>query len=607
MPVLDVRWGTEFQINADMFHPALGALPNGTLVAVFGDGSVPDTHKFDVIRGEFIRGDGVVLPDTFKVNSARQVWLQDTDIAVRDDGTFMVGYTESYNGWNIRARVFTSEGDPVAHGVAVTSPGSTWDPSIVVSGKGRFAMFATSYLAGAAVPDGVESDGYGVAGWVVNAKGKVVTDMFTANTTTVDDQFAPDTTALTGGGYLAAWRDESASVFGAYGPVTIAMQRFNATGAKLGPEIMVTPTAEVARWEPQVTGLADGGVALAFLERTKVAEATYTESWRMMIYNADGVATTAAFDIPGTTGAKSLDMLTLPDGRLFLAFRDPDGSPSIKGAVLESDGAAATGVFDVSTGPVAGDADPLLALMPDGRVAIAWDDGADGLEAQFIDARTAPVNLHGTADNDFLAGTAFRDRLILGAGGDRAMAGGDNDVVKGQAGNDVLFGGAGEDILAGGPGRDKLFGDADNDQIDGGGGNDKLYGGDGDDELTGYAGRDTFIGGAGRDGLYGGPGVDKFVFLDVTDSLRNAPDLIKGFDSKERVNLRAVDADALADGNQSFDWLGKKAFTGDAGELHYVTRGRMAIVTADVDGDGVADMKIIVSGVTHLDAGDFLL
>ena len=60
-------------------------------------------------------------------------------------------------------------------------------------------------------------------------------------------------------------------------------------------------------------------------------------------------------------------------------------------------------------------------------------------------------------------------------------------------------------------------------------------------------------------------------------------------------------------------WLGSAAFSHQAGQLHAVrinfaghTHDR-TIVEADTNGDGVADIQIVLTGLIHLTVKDFIL
>lgn len=168
-----------------------------------------------------------------------------------------------------------------------------------------------------------------------------------------------------------------------------------------------------------------------------------------------------------------------------------------------------------------------------------------------------------------------------------------NDALVGDSFANALTGGAGNDSLAGGLGDDVLDGGTGNDTLSGGSGNDVLKGGDGNDILNGYAGADTLTGGAGA---------DIFRFHALSDSAPDAPDIILDYDPTQgdKIDLAYIDANSLAAGRQSFK-IGGDTFTHKAGELIRFQSGMDLILQGDVNGDGIADMAIILKDFALVD------
>jgi Ca2+-binding RTX toxin-like protein len=129
----------------------------------------------------------------------------------------------------------------------------------------------------------------------------------------------------------------------------------------------------------------------------------------------------------------------------------------------------------------------------------------------------------------------------------------------------------------------------------------RLNGGGGGDSLTGGTGNDQLSGGAGADTLTGGSGTDYFIFSNVTDSSVSAgdqvSDFVAGTDLLMFIGLQ----------RGGFDFLGANAFSGSGNsEARFddVTK----ILSIDSDGNGSADMRITLTGVSlaSLSVGDFL-
>lgn len=194
-------------------------------------------------------------------------------------------------------------------------------------------------------------------------------------------------------------------------------------------------------------------------------------------------------------------------------------------------------------------------LLPDGVGGYATGDRLLNFE-----------NITGSAHNDQLFGNNLANVLSGGAGA---------DILYGDAGDDILDGGTGRDALNGGNGNDRLFGGADSDVLNGGDGADRLYGGIGDDVLTGGVGNDVFV----------------FAELGGRDSIT---DFRRG---QDKIDLSGLDADTRTEADESFHWIGNRAFSGSAGELQlYRDRGDY-FLAGDVDGDKIADFVIGLDNV----------
>jgi Ca2+-binding RTX toxin-like protein len=155
--------------------------------------------------------------------------------------------------------------------------------------------------------------------------------------------------------------------------------------------------------------------------------------------------------------------------------------------------------------------------------------------------------------------------------------------------------------IAGNDGVNKLVGSGFADTISGGGG---------DDEVKGKGGADSLTGGAGRDIFTGGGGSDIFVFADGDFGNSQATaDKIADFHHNEadQIDLSLVDADTLLGGDQAFTFIGTSAFTHTAGELRYQEINGLTFLYGDMDGDGVKDMMIKLSGLHAMVSADFVL
>ena len=85
-------------------------------------------------------------------------------------------------------------------------------------------------------------------------------------------------------------------------------------------------------------------------------------------------------------------------------------------------------------------------------------------------------------------------------------------------------------------------------------------------------------------------------------------DMARGLD---RIDLSRLDASSLTSGLQDFHWIGAAGFSGTgvaaAGQLRWTVTPGGVLAEADLNGDGRADMQIMLTGITALAQADFIL
>ncbi len=168
-------------------------------------------------------------------------------------------------------------------------------------------------------------------------------------------------------------------------------------------------------------------------------------------------------------------------------------------------------------------------------------------------------------------------------------------------------GGSLSDVLRGNGVANTLNGLADHDKLYGGGGADRLWGSSGNDTLRGDNGNDTLGGGTGKDVLEGGAGADDLVFTSLKHSaIGSGRDTIRGFTAGvDDIVLTDIDANGSASGNGSFRLDTGGSFS--RGEIRQTMTSDGLLIRLNADGDGDAEMEILVTGVTRPLAGsDFL-
>jgi Ca2+-binding RTX toxin-like protein len=220
----------------------------------------------------------------------------------------------------------------------------------------------------------------------------------------------------------------------------------------------------------------------------------------------------------------------------------------------------------------------------------------DGIDYRNMDQSLQTVTGNGTITVDLVVDVVngFLESLNFNGGG-IVVSGAVNFVINGTGFSDsIKINTATAATVLGGDGNDQIRGSALADIINGGAGADKIIGFTGADVITGGTGSDQFrYLFAGDSGV--GAGADR-----ITDYT------IGG----DRLNFALIDANAATAGDQAFNFVGTAAFANTGiGQIRYTNSGTDLLVQVDVNGDGVADMEIILQGLngSTLTAADFIL
>ncbi len=202
---------------------------------------------------------------------------------------------------------------------------------------------------------------------------------------------------------------------------------------------------------------------------------------------------------------------------------------------------------------------------------------------RFEDYRDAEGNrLYAFTDTD---GDGFGDAISLTlTDGDAQW---DGDGVANGSVVDPGFLARGAIEINGNRRNNRLNGNILANQIRGKGKRDVLIGDLGDDLLRGGRGNDRLNGGEGADIVIGGRSVDRFVYSSLIESTVERSDTIQ-FNQRDRIDLRRLDANASRKGNQAFQFVADREFSGKAGELRLFD----SRLLADVDGDRKADFAL---------------
>lgn len=426
------------------------------------------------------------------------------------------------------------------------------------------------------------------------------------NSITGAGYIGPSLAASRDGNYAVSWHQETDQGGGLRG-YAVWTQVFRPDGTPVAAARITAPLTP----DPDTSTGADqrgseiaarniGGYALGWMREDGEVGAETDVYFRLL--GADGstltnpVHVTAGFG-PGDKVLQ--DVVDLGEGRTLITFfhQIPDAIDDIYdggvlyGRVMGPRGSGLTSAFRITDdGPYEDMGEGNTIINQHGQIVSTFSTEityADDEDVMIVARSLTLPQVSGTSGNDRMIGTLVNDQLSGGAGHDNLSGGRGNDRLLGGSGNDVLNGGASRDLLDGGAGKDVLHGGPGRDRLVGGSGADKLYGGTEDDQLTG---------GTGADLLSGGAGADLFIFTDPDDSpVGGGRDRIVDFQrGSDHIDLRAFDLDF---GGTS----------GGADKVWYARIGDGSVVHADTNGNGRADLSVVLNGITALSVDDFLL
>ena len=324
-----VRFGTEFLVNtiiaSDQTESSITALADGRFAVCWRDQSGTADTSAAGIRAQVFNADGTVAGPSFQVNTITTANQNQASITALTNGRFVVSWTDQS-----------------------ASAGDTSQEAI------RAQIFS--------------------------ADGTKVGAEFVVNTTTAFDQRDSSITALAGGRFVVCWNDPSDGTSGR----GIRAQIFNADGSKSGLEFVVNSTRAFEQSDPVITGLANGGFAVCWMDWSATSGPGSDSSGkaiRAVVFDANGVALGTGLDfvVNSTTAGDQFEpsITDLANGGFVISWTDgvpSGGNSSVRAQVFDANGARVGGELLVNTTLTGNQHDSTTAALADGRFVVCWVD-----------------------------------------------------------------------------------------------------------------------------------------------------------------------------------------------------------------------------------------
>jgi Ca2+-binding RTX toxin-like protein len=499
--------GADFHVSQQVFEnqalPRTATLENGNVVVMWNDDSVEGASNLGVYyrvldpREDFLGAPSFVT-NALRVNS-------------------------------------TITGQQIADAKALTA---LRDGGFVIAWNGN----GTDAVTGTADSAGVFYQVFNSAGQKLDANGTPVNQAVAterlANASTAQTQVNPAVVGLKDGGFFIVW-----SQLGAPGDASLQGllgQRFDASGAKVGGEILINANTTGNQIGPSITLLDDGTVAVAWAGQGVTTGNDEDVFVRLLRFGSSGGNDTllGGTGIDLLFGEEGADLLyggggidTLFGGGEVDTLEGEGGADTISGGTGRDFASYALSASQVTVNlndaaiERGGDAEGDVLSLIEHVIGSSFGDTIIGQSAaNLLDPASARQDnsLVGLDGNDSLYGLSGLDHLQGGSG---------DDLLQGGSGADSIAGGAGSldtvsyadsnagvtvDLSSGAPGAggtaqgdvltevENVIGSQHADTLIGTAGVtvSSLYGGSGNDTLDGRQGGDLLDGGAGSDWAY---------------------------------------------------------------------------------------------------------
>lgn len=443
-------WGSEFLVNttttSDQRSPVITTLSNGRFVVAWQDLSADGGD----IRAQMFLADGTKFGSEILVNTETTNVQHQPAITALPAGGFVVGWTDNSplqfgtGGAIVKVQAFNASGVKVGSETPVPAEAEGVQQQLTLLSTNT--GFLAAWLDEGGDDPGVEN----LRGRFFNSAASPASSELPLNATTLNLQSDPSMARLSNGNIVVTFTDNSQSLGDASG-VSVHGRIFTSAGAPIAGEFLINETTAFDQTESYVAALSGGGFVAAWRDLS-----TDLGDVRARVFNNAGTEVVSEFVVntvaAGIHAAPAI--AGLPDGRFVIAFfaNDNGTNADIHAQVFLANGARDGDEFIVQTDMTNSQDSPSITVLADGRFVISWFDRSPalgdiggGVHARIFDPRPSGGTQTGTSGTDVLAGTVFSDTLF-GFGG--------NDRLAGDSAADTLNGGTGIDVMTGGNGND---------------------------------------------------------------------------------------------------------------------------------------------------------
>jgi Ca2+-binding RTX toxin-like protein len=337
----------------------------------------------------------------------------------------------------VRAQIFEANGTAVGPEFTVDTSGEHQTDAVVAKlAGGGFVIAWEERLSGS------DGSGSSIGYQVYGADGLPLGGEGRANSRTLQDQIRPSIAGLEGGGFVITWTDTSDYNDDDSSWSAVRGQIFSASGSFVGSEFLVNSVTDRNQTASSVAALQGGGFAVVWQDESpqdsnhSYVRVDYGSDIAIQVFDSsankvggqrvvDDLTPPPAFSssLMGRVTAQNPVVAVLANGTMAVAWADAiDGF--VKTRLLNADGTPAGAVINVATWLGTSNPAPSIVALADGGYAVSWtssfpegrDDSGLGVLARVFGPDGSPQGIDFLV-NSTTAGDQLSSAMLAFANG----------------------------------------------------------------------------------------------------------------------------------------------------------------------------------------------
>ncbi|WP_417683881.1 tandem-95 repeat protein [Roseibium sp.] len=309
--------GAEFQVNtyvnSTQYLPSVASLADGGFV-VNWNSSGQDGSSYGIFAQRY-DVDGDKVGGEFQVNTYSNGYQFSNgdvskNVAGLADGGFVISWHDNGgrdgSGYAVFAQQYDASGNAVGGEFQVNTYSTNTQYLSNVAGLSDGGYVITWSSAGQ------DGSGYGIFAQRYDSAGNTVGSEFQVNTTSVNDQYSGTVAGLATGGFVVVWDSYLADGSG-FG---VLAQEFDASGNKVGDEVLINTTTTNDQRFSSVSARPDGGYVVTWSDSNADGS-----GWSVFVRGSEG---------SGASGDEDADIAL----DISASLTDTDGSETLSDVVI---------------------------------------------------------------------------------------------------------------------------------------------------------------------------------------------------------------------------------------------------------------------------------